>query len=539
MQDKINNDLSDNAASAIADLKAAFNPADKVGSSVQSTANPHSSSHPSAPVHRPSQHHNRKRGDEQSNPIYSLLLDPDLTLIEKQHAMAKMLTFSSAQDVSQGYLDDFKQFNLLLQQEHKQVAQKITAISDIDIFSELNSVYDETFTALTSFEAKVKELTDIVDAIHVLRNEGITYDVLREIAKDKEADFNLASKRTAQEQAHESLKHTIKDKTREIALLEQDLTLFGFGVLSRASREKIALLKLDLVEHNEELALLVEQMAQIPTEAVKATQFADYTEQKAKLRELLELSPLQHKARQKAVVNAAQDFIQKSELRINRIAQHMETLSEQIAQLNKANLQMCQFYTIVSEAARNAEKQNKSLYLGLQAAPSLESDDERNERERRMHHLKQHINLLSDSVRYANEVVAELTHLGDSIQSMKANSEAQMARTHQLHNSSKLGIAGLAGQLTSVVQAVSLAALGEASDLARISLEQMQQVTVAISEQAGVRQALLTPKVDKAEPDLSYAFALKEQNEKVELDDALLGSTKGLLERTDSLTKEY
>ncbi len=536
MQDKVlNNETSDNSASAIADLKASFNQSPQTGSLTSAPALQQAS----VPVHRPPQNNIRRLNVDHSNPIYTQLQDTKLTSFEKQNAIAQALTFSRDHDASKEYLKEFKQFNQLLQQEHKQVAQKITAISDMEIFSELNSVYDETFTGLISFEAKVKELTDIVDAIYTLRMKGITYDVLREIAKDKEADFKLASQRAEQEQTYKSLKHAIKDKTRQIALLEQDLTLFGFGVVTRASRGKIALLKIDILEHNEELASLAEQMSQTPKEAVKQSNFAEYAAQKAKLRELLDLSPLQHKERHKEVVSAAQDFIRNCEERINRVTEHIETMNRHINSLGEANLTMREYYAIVNEATKIAEKQNKSLYLTLQTGESLESDSERSEREHRKHELELHLSALADSTRHSNAVVAELIQLGDRIQSMQAANEAQMERTRQLHNSSKLGIAGLAGQLTSVIQAVSTAALGEASDLARISLEQMQQVTVSVREKEGVRQAFLAQTSKDTSIDFSYELALKEQSEKVELDDSLLGSTEGLLGRSDLLTKEY
>ncbi|MCE0556866.1 hypothetical protein [Motilimonas sp. E26] len=526
MQDKAsNNETSINSQAAIAELKTTF----------------HSPSTTSNPINKALPISNHRANVNSNNIFQTLLFDPQMTAAEKHNAMVQALLFNDKDSENDGSesLKQFIQFNQLLQQEHKQLAQKITAVSDTEVFSELNSVHDETFNALISFETKVTELTDMVDAIYTLRMQGITYDVLREIAKVKEAEFKLASQRAELEQERESLTNAVKDKTRQIAVLEQDLTLFGFGVISRASREKIALLKIEILDHNEAIVTLAQQIANLPNEVTIETNWAEYTEQKTKLRELLALSPLQHKERHKALINAAQDFIRKSEERLNRITKHIETMGSQINSLSEANVNMSEFYAIVNAATKEANIQNETLRLSLQSVEPLEAEHERDARERRKENLTLHIKSLAESAQHSQAVVAELAELGDKIKSMQQANIEQIANTRQLYNSSKLGIAGLASQLSTAVQAVSSAALGEASKMAGLSLAQMQKLSDSIWQKEGVCLAQLSQQSEAEFNPLSPENVMDSKVELKKLDAALLGSTKGLLSRSDLLTQEY
>ncbi|MCE0558378.1 MULTISPECIES: hypothetical protein [unclassified Motilimonas] len=466
----------------------------------------------------------------QSNTFYGIILDPSLTPTDKKNAVSQALTFANNKDDAKEKLEEFNQFKEFLQHERKRMAQEIIALTDTGAFSELKTVYDEINNALISFESKITPLTDIVDAVYTLRMNGVTFDVFREIAEDKEAEAELAVLREAQEQELASLTKTLQEKKNQIALLSEDKSWFGFGNITQASREKIALLQVEVENHNNELATLTQAMATTPEQPQKESKLVEYAEQKAKLRELLDISSTEHKDRQKALVTAAQDFIQTTEVRVGTVSEHFDMMNGQIDNLNEANFSMREMYAIINDATKEADSQNEALRDSLQPADAEEGDIERMTRERHKRDLENHIKALGSSAVDTTTVLAELTSSGHRIKSMQDANDQQISKTRQLHSS---GVAGVADQLSTVLQAVSSAALGESSEMARMSLERMQQTTTALGQKEVIRVALGTQEQNS---ELSKALEDLEQYGQV-IETATSITRDGLLETKDLLSR--
>lgn len=127
-------------------------------------------------------------------------------------------------------------------------------------------------------------------------------------------------------------------------------------------------------------------------------------------------------------------------------------------------------------------------------------------------------------------MLAELTGSSHRIKSMQDANEQQITKTRQLHSS---GVAGVADQLSTVLQAVSSAALGESSEMARMSLERMQKTTSDLSQKEVIRVALGTHEVNS---DLNKALLDLEQYGQV-IDTATDITRKGLTETRELLGK--
>lgn len=212
-------------------------------------------------------------------------------------------------------------------------------------------------------------------------------------------------------------------------------------------------------------------------------------------------------------------------------------MNNQIDNLNEANFSMREIYAIINDATKDADKQNEVLRDTLQPDDPNEGDIERMTRERHKRDLENHIKALGSSAVDTTTVLAELTSSGHRIKSMQDANDQQISRTRQLHSS---GVAGVADQLSTVLQAVSSAALGESSEMARMSLERMQQTTTALGQKEVIRVALGTQEqnseLSKALEDLEQYGQVIETATSITRDGLL--ETKDLLSRLESTAKD-
>jgi hypothetical protein len=468
--------------------------------------------------------------DIQSNPFYKIVLNPESTPTQKKAEVAQALSYAKDADKAKERLEAFNQFKEFLQHERKRMAQEIIALTDTGAFAELKSVYDEINDALLTFEAKITPLTDIVDAVYTLRMNGVTFDVFREIAKDKQAEEELRKLRAAQEAELAQLTGSVSTLRDEIARLGEDKGWFGMGGVRKTSREQMAVLTLQLQDRQAEMTQLAERIAQTPDALKPESGLVEYAEQKSRLRELLDISSDDHVKRQKDLVEAAQSFIQTTEARVGRVSEHFGNMDQQIGNLSEANYSMREVYAIINDATKQAEGDNETFRQTLQPVGDTEGDIERMARERTKRDLENHIKSLGTSAVDTTTVLAELTGSSHRIKSMQDANEQQITKTRQLHSS---GVAGVADQLSTVLQAVSSAALGESSEMARMSLERMQKTTSELGQKEVIRVALGTQELNS---ELNKALQDLEQYGQV-IDTATTITRQGLTETRELLGK--
>lgn len=424
------------------------------------------------------------------NTFFKIMFDANISPDEKMKAVSKVLAFAENKEDAKAELEAFKQFKEYLQFERKRMAQQIIELTDTEAFAELKSVYDELNTALISFEDKIAPLTDIVDAVYKLRMNGVTFDAFREIALDREEEARLAALRIEQEAQLKSIEQDIQRTQVQMAHLSEDKSLFGFGPVKESSRKKIAELNLILDEKRNNLKDLTLKIAEtINAQPRQSDLNADFLEAKNKLRELLDISSDEHKKRQQELVKAAQTFVNTTEERVSGISKHFEGMDKQIDNLLEANYSMREIYAILNDATKDAHKTNEQQRSSLEAVEAEESDISKMKRERDKRDLENYIASLNASAYDTTTVLAELTNAGHRIKSMKDGNDQQINKTRQIHSS---GVAGVADQLSTVLQAVSAAALGESSEMAKLSLERMNTKTQDLTQKEVIRLALGT-----------------------------------------------
>lgn len=246
----------------------------------------------------------------ESNPFYKIVFadgDPE----EKKSAIAKALAYNLEDEKSDNKerLAAFELFKEWLMDQRKDMAQEIINLTDTDAFSELKDVFDEMNQGLLDFEKQMSPLTEILDAVYRLRmaSDGTMFDVFREIKADQEEEARIAARREALDQKLKGCETSINDLEYEIADLYGQKSWFGLGGTKKEALAKIALKERDLEELRKEKDTTADELEN--TVYDRESEFAEFAEEKRQLRELLDISSDEHKARQQALVDAANSFV--------------------------------------------------------------------------------------------------------------------------------------------------------------------------------------------------------------------------------------
>ena len=442
----------------------------------------------------------------ENNAFFKIMFDADATPEEKMKAVTQELTFSKDKEDAKERLEAFRLFKEYLQYERKRMAQQIIDLTDTEAFSELKEVYDQLNNALIEFEDKINPLTDIVDAVYQLRMNGITFDAFKEIAEDKEAEARIAALKEKQSEQLDKYQQQLNMLNQSIAVWGEDKAFFGLGGIKKTARENIAKAQLEIQSVESELSSLTETMKDKTQYAMPESDLdPEFQDSKQQLRELLDISSDDHKQRQTDLVQAAQHFVNTTEARVSSISSHFDGMDQQIENLMEANYSMREIYAILNDATKEAHKDNESYRETIKTDDASQSDIEKMNSEREKRDLENYIGALNASAVDTTAVFAELTNAGHRIKSMKDGNDQQITKTRQIHSS---GVASVADQLSTVLQAVSAAALGESSEMARMSLERMNEKTSDLSQKEVIRIALGTHEQNS---DLSKALEDLEQ----------------------------
>ena len=100
------------------------------------------------------------------------------------------------------------------------------------------------------------------------------------------------------------------------------------------------------------------------------------------------------------------------------------------------------------------------------------------ERERKVEAVEDFIGLLGSAAVDTTQTLKDLTEQGGSIKTMRDTNRQQIDKTTKLHSSS---VSGVSERLATVLQAVSAAALNEATGGAKQSIEHMLDLMAALA----------------------------------------------------------
>jgi len=419
----------------------------------------------------------------------------------KREEVAKLLTFEGTKEENRERIKEFELFKEYLQSQREEMAQEIIRLTDTGTFSELKQVYDDLNTSLVQFDEKMQPLTDIIDAVYTLRTNGLTLEAFQEILRDRRREEELLRTKKAKQAEFENLKTSVNRINSDIAGLGENRSFFGLGGVKEEARIAIARKNVELKNISESLTNLSGELAELDKQTPTESELGEYAEQKKKLRELLDISADEHKQRQKDLVDAAVNFVTTAKGRVGSVREHLGQMNDQVENLFDANNMMGTVYAIMNEGIKEASESNQKSRDEL-APPAEGSEDliAKMAREQKKMAIEQHITMLDASAVDTMATYADLTSGAIRIKTMKDAVDQQAIRARTMHSQ---GISGVADRLSVVLQAVSSAALGEASAMAKDTLQQMAQNTNKVAQKESIRIAM---GIEEQNSDLSKAI---------------------------------
>ena len=430
----------------------------------------------------------KKFADIESNPFYSIVFsegDPEA----KKSAIAAQLAYDVTDEKADNKerLAAFELFKEWLMDQRKDMAQEIINLTDTDAFSELKDVFDQMNQGLLDFERQMSPLTDILDAVYRLRmaSDGAMFDVFREIQEDKAEEARIAELRAEQDKRLQEMNDTVNSLQEHNTRLRGQKSWFGLGGTKKSALAAIAINDTQLAKEREAIIELTEEIEN--TTFDRESQFSEFAAEKAKLRELLDISSDEHKDRQQALVDAANGFVDMAETRTANVLEHLEGINTQVDRLGDSNGGMRSVYAVISEAVEEAEETNTRVRDELSKEPDGESNIAKMNRENKKMAVEDHVTALTAAKVDTLGTFSDLTAESYRIKSMKDSNNSQVAKTRSLNSK---GVSGVASRLSTVLQGVSMAALSESSEVATMTLQRMNEQTNRITQKEALKNAM-------------------------------------------------
>ena len=442
--------------------------------------------------------------DISANTFAKIIFDEALNPEQKRAAVTQALVFTGTKEENRTRIREFEDLKEYLQGVRSKLSEKIISMTDTETFSELKLIYDQINGSLVDFDNKMAPLTDIIDAVYTLRTNGETLNTFREILADREREKEVQEKRAGFEADINGVNAEIARLNNEMRA-EGEKKTFLFRKVKPEALARIEDIKAEIAQKNVRLGQIRNDIVDLNRENEEvAGRVGKYDQEKAKLRELLDISTEQHRARQEALVGAALNFVQVSKDRLGAVRTSLGRMNTQVENLADTNSDMTQIYAILNEGVKSAEKDNQQLRDTLNAPEGEESLIAKNIREGKLENINDGIKMLDASAADTMLSYSDLTTQTIRIKVMKDSNDDQIARARTLHAQ---GVAGVADRLSVVLQAVSSAAINESSSMAQNTLEAMSDNTNRIAQKEVIRVATgtgeVSQQVDKAMADLA------------------------------------
>lgn len=455
-----------------------------------------------------------------ANPFYKIMIEGKLSPKQKSEQYAKLMTFLSTKEEARARIEEHELFNDFLQLQREEMAKEIIKFTDTGAYSELNDTYKQMNTDFLAYEELMQPFTDAINAVYKLRKSGMSLEAFKTIIQDQrqeterkiELDNLIDKSNTARLQRNAF--------EEDIAQLKTMKSWFGLGGVTGDAQEAIARLGVQRDALDLELSQMTLKAAELEAMDNSAeNQDPEFIAQKNELRKFLDISSAEHKGKQEALVKAALDFVVNSKERIGSIRTHLTGMDKQLKGLGDGNNLMCEVYSIMLDGSEIAEKENLKIRENLDKAKENESAVERMARESTRQVVDQHITAVKGTAMGITQTEADLTSQRVRIKGMEDNNSENMRQAKSMHGA---GIAGVAERLSTVIQAVAQAALGESSAMAGETLQRMRDSTNAVVGKEILRQAA----------------SIKDQNYALERAIKDLGDYGKLTETATEITKE-
>lgn len=409
---------------------------------------------------------------------------------EKRSAIAKARTFTGTKEDVREREKAYEEFKEYLSYQRELMSSQIISLQDNETFGLLQTVYGGFTDRLRDFDKKIEPLTRVLTSLFNLRTNGVSFDAIDQIERDRERERGIQAKIEANAEHLKNIESQLRHLGDEIAYLRTQKSLFGFGDIKAEAKGQIARNEQEIERLRGDAKAVAEQDAQLDADKEAARtaneKLAPFATELADLRALLDLGSDEHKKRQEELMKAALDFISTSVNSVDQVRAHMGKLENQIFNLRDANGSMRGIYTIMEGAEEEADAINRKLLEEVHASPASDDALEKMRRENRRQELEEYLAQLTTSKNDTTETLSDLTSQSIRITAIKDNADRQSEKARKLRTG---GISGVADRLSAVMTSVSHAALGEASAMAEDVLLKMRQNTNVIAQQQVIQNA--------------------------------------------------
>ena len=320
---------------------------------------------------------------------------------EKRSAIAKARTFSGTKEEMRQREKAYEEFKEYLAYQRELMSSQIISLQDNETFGLLQTVYGGFTDRLRDFDKKIEPLTRVLTSLFNLRTNGVSFDAIDQIERDREHERGIQAKIEANVERLKDIESQLRRLDDDIAYLRTQKSLFGFGDIKAEAKGQIARHEREIERLRGDAKAVAEDNAKLEAEREAARnaneKLAPFASELADLRELLDLSSDEHKKRQEELMKAALDFISTSVTSVDQVRNHMGKLETQIFNLRDANGSMRGIYTIMDGAEAEADVANRKLLDDVQAAPVTDDALEKMRRENRRQELEEYLAQLTTS----------------------------------------------------------------------------------------------------------------------------------------------
>ncbi len=406
---------------------------------------------------------------------------------EQKVAMVELMKFVDAETTKKNN-KHLEEYGAYIQSERQRLAVELIEMTDTKTFSNMQNVLRDINDGVLDFEEQIQPFMEIINAVRLIQAEDATTDIIAEMREDEKKRAEMDEKLAAISRDLEVLRSSVKGKLVQIEKLKEDRRFFGIGDIKQSAKDKIAELNVEIKQLKNDESALTEKQAEIRTSYKETeTKFENLKEAKKIMATMLNLSEGEHEERHKKLVATAAEFVNTTKERVTDTLERSVQMGDQIKSLSDLAFTMRGRYTVLSEAAKDAEKINSKKHEQLKA--DMERDESslgRMQKEEESRALAKHITILNDAATETTNVIADLTTSSQRIENMEAANVKQIKKTQQIQTS---GIAGVADNLSSVLTAISQAAIGQASTAAQQSLRRMNTNTINLTKEQMLNMA--------------------------------------------------
>lgn len=414
------------------------------------------------------------------NPFAQIVMSTPDPQAQKE-AMIKLMTYVDAETTAKNN-KALSEYSAYMQSERQRLAVQLIEMTDTKTFSNMQRVLVDINNGVLDFEEQIKPFMEIINAVRQIQADDATTDILSEMREDKKMAEELQGKLRGLDSQIGGLADAIKLKRIAIEQHKENRGWMGFGDIKQSSKDEIVTLQIEIGELEKQIAAAHAQKDTLRAEARQASsKFEHLRDAKAVLAEMLDLSQEDHEARHQQLVDTASDFVTTTKSRVAETLEHSMRMGSQITSLSNLAFTMRGNYSVLSEAAKEAEKINSDAHEALKSELETITDPlTKLNKEKISRDLSKHITTLNDAASDTTNVIADLTVSSQRIETMEAANVAQIKKTEQIQTS---GIAGVADNLSSVLTAINQAAIGQASTAAQQSLRRMNNNTIGLTKE--------------------------------------------------------